>query len=70
MDTVKKDKSEPHHRVIRFGFFLSTLNDWGGNLPLVRVQGLPFFEFASRIGRGLCRNSRRLLSLQALKHRL
>ena len=32
MDAAKKEKSEPHHRVIRFGFFLSTLNDWGRQL--------------------------------------
>ena len=34
-----KDKSEPHHRVIRFGSLLSPPDAWESALPLVWVTG-------------------------------
>ena len=35
---VNKDKSEPHHRVIRFGFLLSPPDDWGRQLAAGAVN--------------------------------
>ena len=34
-----KDKSEPHHRVTRFGFLLSPPDDWGRQLAAGADEG-------------------------------